>query len=136
MNAQGRMYIFQRRSRSRRQIYRTERQFEHMDLLRETAPFLTGMIVPPIIMLIVRPAWSGQSKFLAAFLPALVLGCLTSALAGELTAGMPDGLIAIIIDTSLIYAGSQLAYRLFWKPILEPRIQHMRSPEVERIPER
>ena len=107
-----------------------------MDLLRETAPFLIGMIVPPLIMLVIRPGWSGQSKFLAAFLPALVLGCLTSALAGELTTGMPDGLIAIIIDTSLIYTGSQLAYRLFWKPILEARIQHIHTPEVERVPER
>ena len=44
-----------------------------MDLLRETAPFLIGMIVPPIVMLVIRPGWSGQSKFLAAFLPALVL---------------------------------------------------------------
>jgi hypothetical protein len=107
-----------------------------MDLLRETAPFLVGMILPPIIMLVIRPGWSGQSKFLAAFLPALVLGCLTSALAGELTTGMPDGLIAVIIDTSLIYTGSQLAYRLFWRPALEARIQHMHSPDAERVPER
>ena len=107
-----------------------------MDLLRETAPFLVGMIVPPIIMLVIRPSWSGQSKFLAAFLPALVLGCLTSALAGELTAGMPDSLIAVIIDTSLVYTGSQLAYRLFWKHALEARIQHMHSPQTEHVPER
>lgn len=107
-----------------------------MDLLRETAPFLIGMIVPPIIMLIIRPGWSGQSKFLAAFLPALVLGSITSALAGELTAGIPDGLIAVIIDTSLVYTGSQLAYRFFWKPTLEARIQHMHPLERERVPER
>ncbi len=107
-----------------------------MDLLRETAPFLVGMIVPPIIMLAIRPGWSGQARFLAAFLPALVLGFCTSALAGELTAGMPDGLIAVIIDTSLVYTGSQLAYRLFWKPTLEARIQRMQAPGVERVPER
>ena len=62
-----------------------------MDLLRETAPFLIGMILPPIIMLAIRPGWSGQTRFLAAFLPALVLGFLISALAGELTSGIPDG---------------------------------------------
>ena len=135
MNIQGRIYIFLKTSRSLRQTSRTERQFEPMDLLRETAPFLIGMIVPPIIMLAIRPGWSGQSKFLAAFLPALVLGCLTSALAGELTAGMPDGLIAIIIDTSLIYTGSQLAYRLFWKPSHVARIQLINTTNVERIPE-
>jgi hypothetical protein len=107
-----------------------------MDLLRETAPFLIGMIMPPVIMLAIRPGWSGQAKFLAAFLPALVLGFCTSALAGELTAGMPDGLIAVIIDTSLVYTGSQLAYRLFWKPMLEARIQRMHALGVERVPER
>ncbi len=107
-----------------------------MDLLRETAPFLIGMIMPPIIMLAIRPGWSGQTRFLAAFLPALVLGFCTSALAGELTTGMPDGLIAVIIDTALVYTGSQLAYRLFWKQTLEARIQRMHVPEVERVPER
>jgi hypothetical protein len=104
-----------------------------MELLRETAPFLVGMIVPPIIMLVIRPTWSGQFKFLAAFLPALVLGFCTSALAGELAAGMPDGLIAVIIDTSLVYTGSQLAYRLLWKPVLEPRIQRLVAPKMERV---
>ncbi len=107
-----------------------------MDLLRETAPFLIGMIMPPVIMLAIRPGWSGQAKFLTAFLPALVLGFCTSALAGELTAGMPDGLIAVIIDTSLVYTGSQLAYRLFWKPTLEVRIQRMHALELERVLER
>ena len=104
-----------------------------MELLRETAPFLVGMTVPPIIMLVIRPTWSGQIKFLAALLPALVLGFCTSALAGELAAGMPDGLIAVIIDTSLVYTGSQLAYRLLWKPVLEPRIQRLVAPKMERV---
>ena len=104
-----------------------------MDLLRETAPFLFGMIVPPILILLIRVDWSGQSKFLATFLPALVLGFSTSALAGELAAGMPDGLIAVIIDTSLVYTGSQLAYRLFWKPILEERIRRSGLPRMKRV---
>lgn len=107
-----------------------------MDLVRETAPFLIGMIIPPVVMLAIRPGWSGQARFLAAFLPALVLGFSTSALAGELTSGMPDGLIAVIIDTSLVYTGSQLAYRLFWKPMVEARMQRTPVPEVERVPER
>ena len=107
-----------------------------MDLLRETAPFLVGMIVPSIIMLDIRPGWSGQAKFLAAFLPALILGFCTSLLAGELTAGMPDSSIAVIIDTSLVYTGSQLAYRLFWKPALEARVQRRLVPQVEHVPER
>ena len=92
-----------------------------MDLLREVAPFLAGMLVPPIITLALGSNHSGQFKFIVSFLPALILGFCTSALAGELTAGMPDGLIAVIIDTSLVYTGSQLAYRLFWKPALAGR---------------
>src|SRR2546421_10882116 len=103
-----------------------------MDLLRETAPFLIGMLVPPVVMLAMRPNWSGQVKFLASFLPSLVLGFCTSALAGELTAGMPDSLIAVIIDTSLVYLGSQLAYRLFWKPVLEERLQRGSELTMER----
>ena len=103
-----------------------------MDLLRETAPFLIGMLVPPVVMLAMRPNWSGQVKFLASFLPALILGFCTSALAGELTAGMPDALIAVIIDTSLVYTGSQLAYRLFWKPILASHLEHTTTSTLQR----
>jgi hypothetical protein len=104
-----------------------------MDLLRETAPFLVGMLVPPLIVLAMRPNWSGQIKFLVSFLPALVLGFCTSVLAGELTAGMPDALIAVIIDTSLVYTGSQLAYRLFWKPILASRQEQTATTTLERV---
>jgi len=94
-----------------------------MDLLRETAPFLIGLIVPPILIL-ARPAtWPGLYKFAAAFVTAAVLGACVSALAGELAAGMPDALIAILIDTSLVYAGSQVAYWIVWKPALEERLQ-------------
>ena len=104
------------------------------DALRETAPLLVGLLLPPLVMFAIRPHWSGRARFLAALLPALVLGICTSALAGELLAGMPDGLIAVLIDTSLVFTGSQLAYRLIWKPLLEPRT--FRGPgrsEMERV---
>jgi hypothetical protein len=104
-----------------------------MDLLRETAPFLVGLLVPPLIMLAISAKWPGQSKFLAALLPALFLGICTSFLAGELAAGFPDGLISILIDTSLVYLGSQVAYRFFWKPVFEPHLQRDASPVAERI---
>lgn len=107
-----------------------------MDLLRETAPFLIGMLVPPLVMMATRPGWSGQAKFLAAFLPALVLGFCTSYLAGELLAGMPDGLIAVSIDTSLVFTGGQLTYRFFWKPVLEPRIERLTGAKLESAPRR
>ncbi|GAC1306675.1 MAG: hypothetical protein NVSMB27_44930 [Ktedonobacteraceae bacterium] len=104
-----------------------------MDLLRETAPFLVGLIVPPLVMLVIRAPWSGQRKFLATFLPALILGACTSAVAGELAGGISDALIAVMIDTALVYTASQLAYRLIWKPILEERLQRAVAPEMERV---
>lgn len=104
------------------------------DALRETAPFLVGLLLPPVVMLAMRPDWSGRARFLADLLPALVLGICTSALAGELLAGMPDGLIAVLIDTSLVFTGSQLAYRLAWKPLLETRLSRSPGrPEMERV---
>lgn len=106
-----------------------------MDLLRETAPFLVGMFVPPLLMLAMRRNWSGSKKFAMAFLPALFLGFCTSLVVGELTAGMPDGLIAVIIDTSLVYTGSQLAYWICWKPLLEARLQRGGSIRMERVRE-
>ena len=106
------------------------------DLVRETAPFLVGMLVPPLVMLAMRPGWSGQARFLAAFLPALVLGFCTSYLAGELLAGMPDGLIAVIIDTSLVFTGGQIAYRFFWKPVLEPRVERLTGTKLKEAPQR
>jgi glucose-6-phosphate-specific signal transduction histidine kinase len=103
------------------------------DLVKETAPFLIGLLVPPLIMLATRPGWTGQTKFLATLLPALVLGFCTSTLAGELLAGMPDALISVLIDTSLVFTGSQLAYRLVWKPLLEPRLSPMAGAERESV---
>jgi hypothetical protein len=100
-----------------------------MDLLRELAPFLVGMVIPPIIMLVIRSTCSGLLKFAATFLHALVLGIITSAWAGE----MPDSLIAIIIDTSLVYTGSQLAYRLLWKPALEARLVRANPRVAQRV---
>jgi hypothetical protein len=91
------------------------------DAVREVAPFLVGMVLPPLLMLVVRMQWSGLRKFAVTFLPALVLGVITSAWAGELILGMPDSLVAVIIDTALVYTGSQIAYQLLWKPVLEAR---------------
>lgn len=94
-----------------------------MEAVREVTPFLVGLALPPFVMLIIHKHWSGRSKFAAVFVTALVLGLLTSFFAGELLGGMPDGLIAVMIDTSLVFTGSQLAYRLFWKAALEARLQ-------------
>lgn len=90
-----------------------------IEFLREVAPFLIGIIaVPPLALLATRQNWSSIAKFAGIFVLALILGAATSYLAGELLAGMPDGLLAVIIDTSLVYTGSQLSWKLLWKPVL------------------
>ena len=94
-----------------------------MDALREIAPFLVGMLAPPLLITAARARWSGAAKTAASLVVALILGLCTSAIAGELTQGLPDGLIAVLIDTSLAYTGSQVAYRLFWKPLVEARLR-------------
>jgi hypothetical protein len=101
-----------------------------MELLRETAPLIGGLVVPPILLLLIRANWSDQRKFLATLLPPLVLGFCTSALAGELVAGMPNGLIAVIIDTSLVYTCSQLTYRLVWKPLLKAHLVRRTATKI------
>lgn len=94
-----------------------------MDALREVTPFFVGMLAPPLVILTLttRARRSGALTTVASFVVALVLGVCTSAIAGELTLGLPDGLIAVLIDTSLAYTGSQAAYRLAWKPAIEAR---------------
>jgi hypothetical protein len=93
-----------------------------MEMLREVAPLLVGLVLPPIVMLALRADWSGAHKFTVALLPVLVLGVATSAFAGELAAGWPDAAIAVMIDTALVFTGAQLAYRYFWKAALEARL--------------
>jgi hypothetical protein len=93
-----------------------------METLREVAPFLVGFALP-LVMLTIHRSWPGRLKFAGVFIPSLVLGIMTSLFAGELLAGLPDGLIAVVIDTALVFTGSQLAYRLFWKNAVEARLQ-------------
>lgn len=101
-----------------------------MELIRETAPFLVGLILPPAFMMAFRPQWSSTLRFAVIVLCALVLGAFTSFLAGELAAGLvdPDSVIAILIDTSLVFTGTQVAYRLVWKPLLGARFQRATAP--------
>lgn len=107
-----------------------------MELLREAAPFLVGMVMlPPLVALVVRASWSGQAKFATSFVPALVLGICVSALAGELALDLPEAVMAVIIDTSLVYTGSQLAYRLFWKSAFAAFAQRNAPLAPERVRE-
>lgn len=92
-----------------------------METLHEIAPFLVGMLAPPLVTIAAHGRWSGGVKSVSSFIVALTLGLCASAVTGELAAGMPDALIAVMIDTSLAYTGSQVAYRLVWKPIIKAR---------------
>ncbi len=96
--------------------------------VREAAPFLVGMMLPPFLMLIMSPAWSKMGKFIASFVPALLVGGTISILAGEIIGrDLPEALAALIVDTALVYTGSQLAYRLAWKGLLEERMRQWRG---------
>jgi hypothetical protein len=104
-----------------------------MDMLREIAPLLVGLVLPPIVMLALRADWSGARKFTVAFLPALALGAATSAFAGELAAEWPNAAVAIMIDAALVFTGAQLAYRFFWKAALEARLVRGVRTAEERV---
>ena len=105
-----------------------------MESLREIAPFVIGLVLPPIAMIAIRAGWSGAAKFALSFATAMVLGVATSFFAGELAGPLPEALVAVLVDTSLVFTGSQLAYRSFWKPALESR--HEEDPAVERVAQR
>lgn len=46
---------------------------------------------------------------------------------GELFLDVPEAIMSVVIDTSLVYTASQLAYRIAWKPLLEARVQAFQS---------
>lgn len=104
-----------------------------METIREAAPFLVGLMVPPFLMLIINPAWGKLGKFAATIVPALLIGGTISVLAGEVIAvDPPEAIIAIIIDTSLVYTGSQVAYHLAWKGLLAERLKQWRVGRAPR----
>ena len=110
-----------------------------MEILSAFAPFLVsltiGLILPPIVTLGVQPRWSGLMKFAVAFLQALLLGAAISFLAGQLASWPLQGasLMALLINTSLVFTASQLAYRFFWKPLGDLWRLRGRRPATERI---
>lgn len=90
-------------------------------MLREGAPFLVGMLVPPVVLLITRIPLAARFKSLVLIVVALIVGASASFLNGELAGDLPEAIMAIIIDTSLVYTASQLAYRIAWKPLFASR---------------
>ena len=95
-----------------------------MEILRETVPLIFGaLFLPPVLMFILRHGWSGRLKFLIVFLAALIVGFVASTVVGEQKGELAEAIVALVIDTSLAYTGSQVAYWLFWKPVLELRLR-------------
>lgn len=93
-----------------------------MEALREIVPFFIGLVVPPVIMLFSHVLRLSRVNTLFSFILALLIGCCVSFFAGELAGDLPEALMAVIIDTSLVYTGSQAAYFLLWKPLLAHRL--------------
>jgi FtsH-binding integral membrane protein len=93
-----------------------------METLREIVPFFIGLVLPLAIMLFSRAFHLRRLNIAFSFVLALLVGCCVSFFAGELAGDLPEALMAIIIDTSLVYTGSQAAYRLLWKPLLAHRL--------------
>jgi len=77
---------------------------------------LIGILLPGMVLLTSRLAGLSRNRVAVSFAVVIVVGLCVSFFAGEWAGGLTDAVMAIIIDTSLAYTGSQLAYRLVWKP--------------------
>ena len=93
-----------------------------MEMFREIVPFLIGLGLPPVMMLLSHVLPLKRVSVPLSFGIAILVGCCVSFFAGELSGELPDALMAMIIDTSLVYTGSQAAYHLLWKPLLAQRL--------------
>ncbi len=104
-----------------------------MEIIKESIPFLVGLMIPPFLMLIINPVWNTLGKFVATIVPAILIGGTISILAGEVIGiDPPEAMLAIIMDTSLVYTGSQVAYHLAWKGLLKERLQNWRAARAPR----
>jgi uncharacterized membrane protein len=93
-----------------------------MELFNEALPFLIGLVLPLLIIVLQYLLRLERFKIPLTFVAALIVGSCVSLFMGELARGVGDGAMAVIIDTSLVYTGSQLTYYLIWKPLLETRL--------------
>src|SRR6266700_4777198 len=96
-----------------------------METLREIIPFFIGLVLPPVMMLLSRVLRLKRVSIPFSFVLSILVGCCVSFFAGELAGDLPEALMAIIIDTTLVYTGSQAAYYFLWKPLLA----HLLSPQ-------
>ena len=101
-----------------------------MEFVRELLPFILGLVfIPPLVILVVQPQnWSERVRFIATFVIAVIVGFIGSTIVGEQFGELEERLVALVFDSSTAYAGSQIAYWLFWKPVLEPRLRRSTNP--------
>ena len=99
-----------------------------METFREIVPFLIGLVLPPVMMLFARILPLKRLNIPLSFVLAIIIGACVSFFAGELSGDLPEALLALVIDTSLVYTGSQVAYYLLWKPLLAQRF----SPQTAK----
>jgi hypothetical protein len=91
-----------------------------MEFPNELIPFVVGLVLaPPVLTVVTRSYWQEGVKFAARLATSMVVGVAISFFMGELSFDLPEAVTAIIIDTSLVYLGSQLGYWLLWKRIEE-----------------
>jgi hypothetical protein len=103
-----------------------------MEELREMAPFIVGLILPPVLAILSPRAWNSLQRFWTTYGAALVIGTVIAFFMRELSHGIPEAIISIVIDSSLVFAASQVAYRLFWKQILETYLTQSRTASTRR----
>jgi uncharacterized membrane protein YfcA len=104
-----------------------------METLREIIPFFIGLVLPPVMMLLSSILHLKRMNIALSFVLAILVGGCVSFFAGELAGDLPEALMAIIIDTSLVYTGSQAAYYLLWKPLLAHRLSPQSAKSKMRL---
>ena len=94
-----------------------------MEFVRELFPFFLGAIfIPPVLIMVIPKTWSERRPFIALFFLAIVVGFIASTFVGEQNPReWEERIVALVVDSSTAYAGSQIAYWLFWKLALEGR---------------
>ena len=102
-----------------------------MEMLREVAPVLVGLMLSPALMLLMQPAWRLMAKVVAFLGPVIAVGATISLMAGELTGTpFPEPLFAVALDSLLVGVGAVVAYRFVWKRVLETRLEQRRLAPV------
>ena len=80
-----------------------------MEILRETGPMLLGMIVVPAVLGGLRGKLPASFAGWLTFVQCIAIGLLWSTFVGEQASPeLSERLVALIVDTSLAYAGASL----------------------------